>query len=223
MTQSSEEKESPAESVASDPGRDPASATARLRWLKSKAALTVVAVVAVLLAYGIGASGTAGVQRRLNRANVTLARTQARLAAVSSRLDSTRTQLQSAQASAQNAMTTATARVKAQYAARMASVRQDQQSLARQDQALKTELGQLQRTSISADGVYVVGSDIKPGIYHTNGDGGQTGFQCYYATLGSTNTSNILDNNNFDGPETVDVSGAYAFQISGPCTWYRAG
>jgi len=73
--------------------------------------------------------------------------------------------------------------------------------------------------TISQDGVYVVGQDIKAGTYHTPGDGGQGDDACYYATLGSTNTSNILDNNNFDGPETVDVSGAAAFQISGGCTW----
>lgn len=45
---------------------------------------------------------------------------------------------------------------------------------------------------------------------------------CYFATLNSTDTGNIADNNNFDGPETVDVSGAYAFQISGSCTWVLA-
>jgi hypothetical protein len=67
--------------------------------------------------------------------------------------------------------------------------------------------------------VYVVGKDIKSGTWHTNGDGGQTDNECYYATINSTNTSDIADNNNFDGPETVDVSRAYAFQISGPCTW----
>jgi len=35
--------------------------------------------------------------------------------------------------------------------------------------------------------------------------------------------SDISDNNNFDGPETVNLNGVYAFQISGPCTWYRTG
>jgi len=60
--------------------------------------------------------------------------------------------------------------------------------------------------------------DIPSGTYHTSG-----GSQCYYATLGSTDTSNIMDNNNFNGPETVDVSGAYAFQITGGCTWHKIG
>lgn len=76
----------------------------------------------------------------------------------------------------------------------------------------------MQASTISSDGVYVAGKDIPAGTYHTSG-----GSQCYYATLGSTDTSNILDNNNFTGPETVDVSGAYAFQISGGCTWTKEG
>jgi hypothetical protein len=83
--------------------------------------------------------------------------------------------------------------------------------------------GQLQASQISGDGVYVVGQDIKPGTYHTNGSGNTGQTDCYFATLNSTDTSNIADNNNFDGPETVDVSGAYAFEINGPCTWVRVG
>ncbi len=69
--------------------------------------------------------------------------------------------------------------------------------------------------------MYVVGQDIKPGVYHTNGSGDSGANDCYFATLNSTDTSNIADNNNFDGPETVDVSSAYAFEINGPCTWSR--
>lgn len=41
---------------------------------------------------------------------------------------------------------------------------------------------------------------------------------CYFATLNSTDTTDIADNN-FDGAETVDVSSAYAFETNGPCTW----
>jgi hypothetical protein len=54
-----------------------------------------------------------------------------------------------------------------------------------------------------------------------NSGPGSLYFSCYYATLASTHTSNINDNNNFNGPETVDVSAAYAFQISGGCTWVK--
>ena len=82
-----------------------------------------------------------------------------------------------------------------------------------------TANAQGQATQISSSGVYVVGQDIASGTWHTAGDGGQTGSLCYYALLNSTNTSDIIDNNNFDGPETVSTSGAKALDISGPCTW----
>jgi hypothetical protein len=81
--------------------------------------------------------------------------------------------------------------------------------------------GRIEASAISADGVYVVGHDIKSGVWHTSGDGGQGDDPCYYATLTSTNTSDIDDNNNFDGPETVSLAGVDAFEISGPCAWYR--
>ena len=56
----------------------------------------------------------------------------------------------------------------------------------------------------------MVGQDIESGTWHTSGDGGQTDNECYYALLRSTDTSDIIDNNNFDGPETANVSGAKA-------------
>lgn len=71
-------------------------------------------------------------------------------------------------------------------------------------------------SQISADGVYVIGSDIPGGTWHSSG-----GQQCYEATLASTDTSNIIDNNNFTGPDTVDLSGAKAFDITGGCTWQQ--
>jgi hypothetical protein len=88
---------------------------------------------------------------------------------------------------------------------------------------LKQELGQVQANTISGDGVYVVGKDIKAGTWHTNGSGNTGQNDCYLAVLtSSTNTSdvnNIAFNNNFDGSETVDLSSAYAFDVSGPCSW----
>lgn len=131
--------------------------------------------------------------------------------------------MQQAQTTAQQATATAQAQAKAQYATKMAALKQEQQSLTSQKQTVKTEEGQLQASSISASGVYVVGADIRSGTWHTNGDGGATDNECYFATLNSTNTSDISDNNNFDGPETVNLSGVYAFEIDGPCTWYHVG
>ena len=80
--------------------------------------------------------------------------------------------------------------------------------------ATPTSNSQGEATQISDDGVYVVGQDIAGGTWHTTG-----GSQCYEATLGSTDTSNIIDNNNFTGPDTVSLAGAKAFDINGGCTW----
>lgn len=82
-----------------------------------------------------------------------------------------------------------------------------------------TANAQGQATQISADGVYVVGQDIPGGTWHTSG-----GSQCYEATLSGTDTLNdVISNNNFTGPDTVDLAGAKAFDISGGCTWRHGG
>jgi hypothetical protein len=127
-------------------------------------------------------------------------------------MTSEQVQVQAAQAAAAQA----NQRAQARYAAAEAK-------LAKATRAYHVLIGQVQVSAISADGVYVVGHDIKAGTWRISGDGGQGGLACYFATLASTDTSNIIDNNNFDGPETVNVNGAHAFQISGTCTWYRIG
>jgi hypothetical protein len=65
----------------------------------------------------------------------------------------------------------------------------------------------------------VVGHDIKSGTWHTVGDGGDGGSQCAYVVFSSAGKPSIP--NFFDGPWTVDLSRAYAFEIKGPCTWMR--
>jgi hypothetical protein len=134
-------------------------------------------------------------------------------------LISMRTQLQDARTQASQANTNAAAK----YASDEAKLAAKEKTLAAGERTLKTLEGDIEASAISADGVYVVGKDAKSGTWHTRGDGSQGGNQCYYATLNSTNTSDISDNNNFDGPETVSLDGVFAFQISGPCTWYRTG
>ena len=90
-----------------------------------------------------------------------------------------------------------------------------------QQAAVAAEAGRLDASKISDDGVYVAGQDIQAGTWHTPGDGGQGGDNCYFAVLNSTDTSDIADNNNFDGLETVTVPAGKSFEISGGCPWYR--
>jgi hypothetical protein len=165
--------------------------------------------------YASGHSPVPGYQQQVAQGSRNLSAEQLKLSSEKVTLQVEQGNVRTAQASAKNAMATATAQVKAQYKSKLASVQALQQKL-------QQEQGIVQHNTINADGVYVVGRDIASGTFHTPGDGG-SGDQCYYATLGSTSTSNILDNNNFDGPETVDLSGAYAFQISGGCTWVKVG
>ena len=37
----------------------------------------------------------------------------------------------------------------------------------------------------------------------------------------TTGVNNIITNNNFSGPNTVNLSGTYALEISVGCTWSR--
>ena len=140
-------------------------------------------------------------------------------AAVTTAQNKAATAQQSANANAATAYKGKEAALAQAYQGKEATLSAEQQTANQQEATLKQELGQVQASSISGDGVYVVGQDIKAGTWHTNGSGNTGANDCYFATLNSTNTTDIADNNNFDGPETVDVAGAYAFQISGPCTW----
>ena len=188
--------------------------------LKSRRGIKIAGAVVfglVLLGAGFAAGEAAGrspihgYQQQIAAAHRNLNTEQIKLSTEQAEVATAQATATTAQANARTAMSTALAQVRPQYKSRLASV----QALQRQ---LKREQGVVQSSTISADGVYVVGKDIPAGTYHTSGGG-----QCYYATLASTDTSNITDNNNFNGPETVDVSGAYAFQINGGCTWVKVG
>jgi hypothetical protein len=161
------------------------------------------------IGYAVGHSPVAGYQQQLATANHALITEQTKLATAHALVATEQSQVTAARQTAQNAVSAANSAAAAKYASREAAVQALQRKLNR-------EQGVVQSSTISQDGVYVVGKDIPSGTYHTTGGG-----QCYYATLGSTDTSNILDNNIFSGPETVDVSGAYAFQITGGCTWRK--
>jgi hypothetical protein len=186
--------------------------------------LVLTAVVALVVGTAIGASGRTATSK-LTAADTKLA-TATRLERTDiSKIAALSAQLASARSQASHAMAIATSKAASRYAAREASISSLQSSLSSAKNQYQTDIGDLQASSISADGVYVVGTNIKAGTWYTPGDGlGSSGNdQCYFATLNSTNTSDISDNNNFAGSETVSLDGVYAFQISGGCTWSRTG
>lgn len=167
------------------------------------------AVVAAALLAGCGSSNFGEVHSLQSK--VTSLRS--RLASSQEQVSKLQVDLSTERQTAHQATARAEAKAKAEYGSKEAKV----SALLRK---LQREQSVVSKNTISTPGVYVVGRDIAPGTYHTNGDGSQ--MNCYYATLGSTNTSNILDNN-FGGPETVNLNGVYAFQISGDCTWAKMG
>jgi hypothetical protein len=190
---------------------------------KSLRAVIMIVAAVVLLGVGSGIGAATSVTAKNE-----LAKSRQQLAAVRNQLTLTRGKLTATQASlatAQGNLTSAraaaanAAQVAGQkYAADEARLAAKEKTLAADERAVKSLEGQIQASAISADGVYVVGKDIKAGTWHTTGGG-----QCYYATLNSTNTEDISDNNNFNGDETVNVDGAFAFQIAGGCAWVRTG
>ena len=116
-------------------------------------------------------------------------------------------------------MTAAQAAAKSDYAARNAALNREAARLKRQSQDVAAKIGELRANSVRAHGKYVVGHDIKSGTWHTVGDGGVSGSQCAYVVFSRAGKPSIP--NFFDGPWTVDLSGASAFEIKGPCTWMR--
>ena len=67
------------------------------------------------------------------------------------------------------------------------------------------------------DGTFIVGREVRPGLYHTDPQGSQ----CYWEADDSG--GNILDNNNIDGPTTITVrSSWYSLTTNGGCNWSPA-
>jgi hypothetical protein len=174
----------------------------------------VAAIVLIGIGYAGGASTSVTTQNKLTKARHQLATVRNQLGATQAKLTTADSNLTAARSAAVHAAQIAARK----YAADEAKLAAKEKTLAADERSVNALKGQIESSSISADGVYVVGKDIKAGTWHTSG-----GNQCYYATLNSTNTEDISDNNNFNGPETVNVDGAFAFEISGGCTWVRSG
>lgn len=190
---------------------------------------SLVVALGVGVGIGIGAATNNGVsQATYNASQAHVSSLTGQVASLTGQVSVLQTQvsndnaaLATAQNKAATAVTKADAAAQQAYASREAALSQKYATYNAQNAALQKEIGNVNANQISASGVYVVGHDIKSGTYHTQGDNGVGGNACYYAVLNDNSGSlnSIASNNNFDGPETVSVSGYYGLQISGPCTW----
>jgi hypothetical protein len=75
------------------------------------------------------------------------------------------------------------------------------------------------KNTIPGDGEFLVGKEVTPGIYHAVASTG-----CYWARLSSLNTEDIIDNNNVDGPVTIEIgSSDKAFEAEGCAPFHKIG
>jgi hypothetical protein len=79
-------------------------------------------------------------------------------------------------------------------------------------------------TDIPGDGVFEIGTDVKPGKYHTAGPSGDNPVGCYYAYTKADGT--IVDNNIVNGPATITILSSrvgLSFESSACQTWTKVG
>ena len=101
--------------------------------------------------------------------------------------------------------------------AQLSSVKSDRDEV-KQRLATVTRERDDARAAARSERVYAVGSDMQPGTWRTAGASG-----CYYAILNSTDTTDIADNNNTDGPATVTLAPGKYFDVNGCADWTKIG
>jgi len=91
----------------------------------------------------------------------------------------------------------------------------------------KSDTTQRQRPGeIPGDGTYVVGQDIRPGTYRTDGPQGGLITDCYWARLSSTsgNSQDIIANGDTKGQTAVTIASTdKAFTTRGCKPWKKVG
>lgn len=97
-----------------------------------------------------------------------------------------------------------------------------QQAAQAEEEARNAEAEQERRNTLPGDGIVAIGLEKNPGTYRT--DGPARGRSCYYAVLSAPSgpgVSNIIDNNNTDGPGIVTLANGQYFEASGCSVWRR--
>lgn len=100
---------------------------------------------------------------------------------------------------------------------RIGLVTAQERAVVRRERAVGIVERRIEANTISGDGVYEVGVDIKAGTYKSSGANGM----CYYASNGDANGSNILSNNIVEGgaPAVATVAAGTFFETSGCGDW----
>jgi hypothetical protein len=94
-----------------------------------------------------------------------------------------------------------------------------QQEQQRQQEEQQREAAR--QNTLPGDGLFAIGTDIRPGRFRTGGPGGGNPVGCYYAILNSPDTSDIATNNITEGPAIVDLPAGKFFDTKSCQQWQR--
>jgi hypothetical protein len=204
-------------------------------WQRRWVQLTAVAVVALSVGSAAGASGSSSKAAELKAARQKVAdlrssvdRANGEAATLQQQLADANSAVTEARQAANSAVAEAEKKVAGEDAKRRASLKQQKSDLdsrsadlARRERAFQSQVSSYNASAIG-EGRYLVGSEIKPGVYHTTGDDGSG--DCYWARLSGNNSFDIIDNGNTTGPTTITISSSdHAFDTSGCAEWHKVG
>lgn len=183
----------------------------------------VVAVAALLVGLGVGASGSdvttsteyQQVSAELDQAREDLAAAEEDLEAAQREIESVAGDLPQREADLEAAQADLEA-AQAALADREAAVKSAEKDVAARERKVGIAEATAAKNTISGEGMYEAGADIKPGTYKTSGRKG-----CYYAVLNSPDTFDIAVNNNIDGPGILTVNAGQYLMLSGCADWVR--
>lgn len=99
-----------------------------------------------------------------------------------------------------------------------ATVKSDAKSVLKREKAVGIVEKDIESNTISGDGIYEAGKDIKAGTYKTKG-----GADCYYAVLRDTKggLDSIVNNNNISGSGILTISDGQFLELAGCSEWVR--
>lgn len=219
MTDSDEPTMSGAADVTTEPARPAAmeERRSRWRWLQRRFSLplwAIIVVALVALGVGVGAGAAGGVQQSKYDAAV------ADLGEARQEVTDLKGEVADAKADAKAAEREASEKIEAEFASKNAALDDREGKLNEREQQLSVAEAAKKKDSIDGPGLYEVGVDINPGKWKTDGGSGS----CYYAKLRSSDTSDIIDNNNVDGPAVVTLAAGQYFEVGSRCgPWQRVG
>jgi multidrug efflux pump subunit AcrA (membrane-fusion protein) len=178
-----------------------------------KVATFVVAAIAAGFVAGCGSSGNSDqAKQALASARAQIGREQ----------QSARAQIASQRRRARDEVATMRQQVRSERA-KLRRIRGDVKSEQGTLSQLQGQVSGVRHTiaqnTFDGTGTFLVGSDIQPGEYRATASPG-----CYWARPSSLDTSDILDNDNADGPVVVQILPSdKAFQADGCGSFHKIG